>query len=132
MAKPCLDYVKTVINQLALDLKRMHDLGLPKIVVTTLQPIRCLPSVTVVSSYQSCNEYLNGLVRYHNQLLVQHVHELNAQVGKPVFFIFNLYDGFMSALKPDTVYTPVAGLTLNLDLMKDGSCRVVIFCHPCL
>ncbi|GAB2276875.1 hypothetical protein Dimus_011586 [Dionaea muscipula] len=94
------DYVKTVINQLALDLKHMHDLGLPKIVVTTLQPIGCLPCFTVVSSYQSCNEYLNGAARYHNQLLVQHVQELNAQAGKPVFSIVDLYDGFMSALNP--------------------------------
>ncbi|KAM7266033.1 hypothetical protein ACFE04_003716 [Oxalis oulophora] len=88
----------TVINQLAMDLKSLKELGVRKVAVTTLQPVGCLPGSTASSGYTRCDETINLLVQNHNQLLSQAVQSLNGNHGGS-FFIVDIYNGFLTALK---------------------------------
>ncbi|GER29086.1 GDSL esterase/lipase [Striga asiatica] len=93
------NYIPLVINQLALNLKRINGLGASKIVVTALQPLGCLPRMTRMSSFQQCNATQNLLVGYHNSLLQQAVAQLNNETKSPTFFILDLYSTFTSVLQ---------------------------------
>ncbi|KAL6133596.1 hypothetical protein ACLB2K_065831 [Fragaria x ananassa] len=90
----------SVVNQITISLKRIHDLGVKKILVTALEPMGCRPTSTAVFSYKKCNETRNSLSRSHNLLLKQTVDKLNHQAkSSSSFIILDLYTSFMSALK---------------------------------
>ncbi|XP_020412127.1 GDSL esterase/lipase At5g03610 [Prunus persica] len=89
-----------IIKQLTVDLKRIHDLGVQKIAVTTIEPLGCLPSITSSLSYQNCNEFANMASMYHNQILLQKLEELNKETKNSAFIDLELYNAFMSAVKP--------------------------------
>ncbi|KAA0043893.1 GDSL esterase/lipase [Cucumis melo var. makuwa] len=94
-------FITKVVNQLEVNLRRIHGLGVPKIVVTALEPLGCLPSTTVASSFQQCNSTQNQLVNFHNLLLQQSVAKLNSEVKDPsasTFILLDLYSSFMAAL----------------------------------
>ncbi|XP_043724623.1 GDSL esterase/lipase At5g03610-like [Telopea speciosissima] len=92
-------FIASVVKQLALNLKRIHDMGVKKIAVTALEPLGCLPQNTVKFSYQKCNGSLNMAVNFHNLLLQQAVAKLNNETKDSAFHILNLYDAFMSTFK---------------------------------
>jgi len=82
-----------------MNLIRLRELGVKKIVVGALQPLGCLPTITASTSFQRCNETSNAFVLLHNTLLNQAVTKLNQQTKDPsTFLILNLYDSFMSVL----------------------------------
>ncbi|KAG6596562.1 GDSL esterase/lipase, partial [Cucurbita argyrosperma subsp. sororia] len=94
-------FITKVVNQLEVNLRRIHGLGVPKIVVTSLEPLGCLPSSTVASSFQQCNATENLLVNFHNLLLQQSVAKLNSEVkdaSASTFILLDLYSSFMAAL----------------------------------
>ncbi|KAI6697872.1 hypothetical protein NL676_017991 [Syzygium grande] len=92
-------FIIQVVNQLALDIKRIHDLGVKMIAIAGLQPLGCLPSITVSDSYRTCNATANSFVTFHNQLLQQAVTKLNNQTrSSPAFVVVDLYTSFMSVL----------------------------------
>ncbi|PON83145.1 Lipase [Trema orientale] len=93
-------FITSVVNQLYVNLKRIHDLGVKKIAVTALEPLGCLPSSTAVSSFRQCNGTQNSLVSFHNLLLQQAVAKLNNETSKDsTFLILDLYSSFMSVFK---------------------------------
>ncbi|KAF5473587.1 hypothetical protein F2P56_010189 [Juglans regia] len=94
-------FIRTVVNQLAINLKRIHGLGVKKIGVTGLEPWgSCLiPYITDTSSFQQCNDTYSSLVSFHNLLLKQAVEKLNNETKDSPFFIIDLYASFTSALK---------------------------------
>ncbi|XP_043703088.1 GDSL esterase/lipase At5g03610-like isoform X2 [Telopea speciosissima] len=92
-------FIATVVNQLALNLKSIHDVGMKKIAVTALEPLGCLPQSTVMSSYQQCNGSQNTAVNLHNILMQQAVAKLNNETKDSAFHILDLYGAFMSAFK---------------------------------
>ncbi|KAI6697873.1 hypothetical protein NL676_017992 [Syzygium grande] len=92
-------FITQVVNQLALDIKRIHNLGLKMIAVAGLQPLGCLPRSTVSDSFRTCNVTVNSLATFHNQLLQQAVAKLNNQTqASPAFVVVDLYTSFMSVL----------------------------------
>ncbi|XP_022144802.1 GDSL esterase/lipase At5g03610-like [Momordica charantia] len=94
-------FITKVVNQLEVNLRRIHGLGVPKIVVTALEPLGCLPSSTVASSFQQCNATENLLVNFHNLLLQQSVAKLNSELKNgtsSTFILLDLYSSFMAAL----------------------------------
>ncbi|GAV66088.1 Lipase_GDSL domain-containing protein [Cephalotus follicularis] len=91
-------FITQVVNQLALNLKRIHGLGVKKLAVAALQPLGCLPSSTVLSSYQKCNETQNQLVSLHNLLLQQAVAKFNNETKDSTFVILDLYDAFINVI----------------------------------
>ncbi|PRQ43852.1 putative SGNH hydrolase-type esterase domain-containing protein [Rosa chinensis] len=89
----------SIVNEVTTSLKRIHDLGVKKILVTALEPMGCRPTGTAVFSYKKCNETRNSLSRSHNLLLQEAVAKLNNQTKRSSFVILDLYTSFMSAFK---------------------------------
>ncbi|KAL3642671.1 hypothetical protein CASFOL_013486 [Castilleja foliolosa] len=93
------NYIPIVINQLALDLKRIQGLGATRIAVTSLQPLGCLPRTTQESSFRQCNSTENSFVNYHNLLLQQAVAKLNNGTKNASVFTLDLYSSFTTVLQ---------------------------------
>ncbi|KAL5545887.1 hypothetical protein UlMin_005574 [Ulmus minor] len=91
-------FISKVVGQISVNLKRINDLGVKKIVVTGLQPLGCLPENTVGTKYQKCNDDQNKLVGLHNMLLQEAVVDLKKQTNSSII-ILNLFDNFMSVIK---------------------------------
>lgn len=93
-----VNVTKSILSQLELNLRRIHGLGVQKIGITAMEPIGCLPKLTITSSYENCSEYANSISIFHNQMLHQIIDKLNNQTSKPNFFIIDLYNAFMTSL----------------------------------
>uniref|UniRef100_A0A7N0UTI0 Uncharacterized protein n=2 Tax=Kalanchoe fedtschenkoi TaxID=63787 RepID=A0A7N0UTI0_KALFE len=108
-------FATSIMKQLELNLRRIHGLGVPKIVVTAIEPLGCLPSFTASSSYTNCSETGNLLAMLHNQLLNQTVAKLNEeQTGtSATFVILDLYEAFMSVFKKQG-YEPGSSKSENI------------------
>ncbi|MED6161601.1 hypothetical protein PIB30_062374 [Stylosanthes scabra] len=96
-------FVASVVNQTSMNLMRIKELGVKKIIVGGLQPLGCLPQVTALSSFQQCNASSNTLVALHNNLLNQAVTKLN-QSWSSSFAVLDLYNSFMSVLNHPTTH----------------------------
>ncbi|KAJ9695160.1 hypothetical protein PVL29_010582 [Vitis rotundifolia] len=92
-------FIPLVVDQLVVDLKRLHGMGMKKVAVTALEPLGCLPQATVASSFQECNGTQNTAVTFHNLLLSQAVTKLNNETKDSSFVILDLYASFMSVLE---------------------------------
>ncbi|XP_073047117.1 GDSL esterase/lipase At5g03610-like [Primulina eburnea] len=95
-------FIPRVVNQLAVNLKRITELGARKIVVTALQPLGCLPRATQLTSFQQCNATQNTAVQLHNLLLHQAVAKLNNDTKRSNIFVLDLYDSFTTVLYQKT------------------------------
>lgn len=95
-------------------MKRINGMGVKKVVVSTLQPLGCLPRSTSLSSYQQCNGTENGLVGFHNLLLQQAVAKLNNEMKDRTFVILDLYTAFMTVLKNTGKISGITFLSLLL------------------
>lgn len=95
-------FIISVVNQIISNLKRIHSLGVKKVVVTGLGPLGCLPQLTSPSSFTQCNATINSLVTFHNLLLKQAVSKLNNEIttknSSNNFFILDMYGSFMSII----------------------------------
>ncbi|KAF8403254.1 hypothetical protein HHK36_011355 [Tetracentron sinense] len=83
----------------ALNLKRIHGMGVRKVAITALQPLGCLPQSTALYSYQQCNDTENTAVNFHNLLLKQAVEKLNNESKDSAFMILDLYSAFLSVFE---------------------------------
>ncbi|XP_068659671.1 GDSL esterase/lipase At5g03610-like [Aristolochia californica] len=96
-------FVASVINQLALNLKQIQEIGVKKIAVTAIEPVGCLPDATIVSSYQKCNESMNGISIFHNLLLQKAVEGINnSSKNESTIALIDLYSAFMFAFRNQT------------------------------
>lgn len=87
-------FIGRVVNQMKVNLKRIHNLGVRKIAASALQPLGCLPRSTAQFSFEQCNESENALVGLHNQLLAQAVNDLNKETNSSSFFVLDIYNAF--------------------------------------
>ncbi|XP_059428152.1 GDSL esterase/lipase At5g03610-like [Corylus avellana] len=92
-------FILKVVKQLAVNLKRIHGLGVKKVAVTALQPLGCLPRSTAMASFRQCNGTVNLLVNYHNLLLEKAVATLNNETNDSPFLILDLYASFMFVIE---------------------------------
>jgi len=99
-------FIPKVVEQLSVNLKRIHGLGVKKVAVAGLQPLGCLPRSTVTSSFRQCNGTVNSLVNFHNLLLKQAVAQLNNETKDSTFVILDLYASYTSVIdnKGDSTY----------------------------
>ncbi|OVA03591.1 Lipase [Macleaya cordata] len=102
-------FITTVVNQMSLNLKQIHGLGVKKIAVTALEPLGCLPDATAMSSYQKCNGTVNQAVGFHNLLLQQMVQKLNNETKGSPFVILDFYSAFMSVFKKQANHPATVG-----------------------
>ncbi|XP_076902049.1 GDSL esterase/lipase At5g03610-like isoform X1 [Bidens hawaiensis] len=98
-------FITRVVDQMAIDLKLIHDTGIRRVLVATIEPIGCLPKETVFSSYQQCNGTVNLLSNFHNQLLQQAVTTLNNKTKDSSFIILDTFSAFNTVLNSKTVFT---------------------------
>ncbi|XP_038883507.1 GDSL esterase/lipase At5g03610-like [Benincasa hispida] len=92
-------FVISVVNQIAVNLKRIYRLGVKKIVVVGLGPVGCYPQLTA-PSFNKCNATMNSFVEFHNILLKKAVEKLNNETkGSPNFFILDMYDTVLSIIQ---------------------------------
>lgn len=101
-------FITLVVNQLALNLKRIEEMGARKVAVTALQPLGCLPRATAPSWYQQCNTSENRAVNFDNLLMRQAVAKLNndskTSSTSAVFTILDLYTSFTTLLTNNGSY----------------------------
>ncbi|EOA20968.1 hypothetical protein CARUB_v10001303mg [Capsella rubella] len=91
--------VKRVINQIEVNLRRIHALGVKKIAIPSLQPLGCLPMYTRGSSYQKCNDIINALTIIHNSALQKVVAKLNKETKQSTaFVVLDYYKAFLTVL----------------------------------
>ncbi|KAM7468276.1 hypothetical protein LguiB_015838 [Lonicera macranthoides] len=118
--------IPQVVSQLALNLKRIHELGVGKVAVNSLQPLGCLPRLTSVNSYTKCNDSMNALVQLHNSYLYDAVAKLNNETQDSTFIILDLYSAFNSVILNNTgiikFETPLKPCCIGIG---DGYCGVV-------
>ncbi|XP_057466933.1 GDSL esterase/lipase At5g03610-like [Actinidia eriantha] len=98
-AQDLILFITRVVNQLTVNLKRIHCLGVSKVAVTALQPLGCLPRSTIVNAFQQCNATENTAVDFHNSLLQQAVAKLNNESRGSPFVTLDLYSSFNKVLK---------------------------------
>ncbi|KAL8050559.1 hypothetical protein ABFX02_06G088500 [Erythranthe guttata] len=95
------EFARSVVQQMFLNLKRVNSLGINKIGITGIQPIRCSPRNTATSSFKNCDSAQNKLSKSHNEMLKQSVMAFNYAAAAPVFIRPILYNAFFLALQID-------------------------------
>ncbi|KAK9196796.1 hypothetical protein WN943_004928 [Citrus x changshan-huyou] len=119
-------FITKVVNQLTLNMKRIHGLGVRKILVPSLPPLGCLPQSTSKLSFQQCNETENSLSGFHNLLLQQAVAKLNNETQDSAFVILDLFGAFMTTFKnkgSSKTENPLKPCCVGIG--KDSSCGSV-------
>ncbi|XP_038691782.1 GDSL esterase/lipase At5g03610-like isoform X2 [Tripterygium wilfordii] len=92
-------FAVSLIDQLVIDIKRIRDLGVRKIAVTTIEPQGCVPVSAAEFAYKSCNEKWNNVSMFHNQKLREAVEKLNNEADRSTVDIVDLYRAMMSVIK---------------------------------
>ncbi|TYJ19313.1 hypothetical protein E1A91_A09G183400v1 [Gossypium mustelinum] len=125
-------FMESLMNQLMVNLKRIHDMGVRKIGITSLLPLGCLPRNTAPFSFQHCDDTYNALVALHNQLLSQVVNTLNQQTNtsnNPSFFILDLYNAFWTVFNRNETYEVSGGFKCgNVD--ENGENKYTLCSDP--
>ncbi|KAK6933526.1 GDSL lipase/esterase [Dillenia turbinata] len=104
-SEPLQDFTRSVINQISVNLKRIHNLGVRKILVTSIEPLGCLPRIAAKFLYKKCSQIENSATTFHNQLLQQVVRDLNNATHQSAFRIIDLNYAFLSAMKKQNNHT---------------------------
>jgi len=91
--------MESLVEQMSVNLNRIHSLGINKVAVGLLQPIGCLPALNIISLRTSCIGTLNLVSKDHNKKLVEAIQKLNNQAGKSVFVTLDLYNTFLSTIE---------------------------------
>ncbi|XP_058741514.1 GDSL esterase/lipase At5g03610-like [Vicia villosa] len=92
-------FTTSLINQLLINVKRIHNLGINKIAIGLLEPLGCMPPITQVTFHLSCVDLLNLVSENHNKVLLQNVLQLKQQLGKSVVLVtLDVYNAFLSTI----------------------------------
>lgn len=91
--------MKQVVDQIEVNARRIHKLGVKKIAITSMQPLGCLPSITTFTSFQRCNATDNISTNFHNYLLHKAVARLNNETKPSTFVVLDHYNAFLTVFK---------------------------------
>ncbi|XP_031499325.1 GDSL esterase/lipase At5g03610-like [Nymphaea colorata] len=101
-------FVESVVNRTAANIQRIVQMGVRKVAVVALQPVGCLPTNTLRTSYTACDDASNRYVGFHNAALRAAVDAINARLGRPSqVAILDLYGAFLSALQGSKFKDPL-------------------------
>ncbi|XP_010486571.1 PREDICTED: GDSL esterase/lipase At3g09930-like [Camelina sativa] len=92
-------FMQQVVGQIEANARRIHKLGVKKIAITSMQPLGCLPSITVFTSFQRCNATDNISTNLHNYLLHKAVARLNNETKPSTFVVLDHYNAFLTVFK---------------------------------
>ncbi|GMH23168.1 hypothetical protein Nepgr_025011 [Nepenthes gracilis] len=97
-----MDFIPKVVAQIIHNVKSLYSMGVKQVAVAGLQPLGCLPRVTLSNNFTVCDTLLNALVQEHNGLLEEAMAKMKNETQKedyePLIFL-NLYDSFMSIIQ---------------------------------
>ncbi|CAA7029680.1 unnamed protein product [Microthlaspi erraticum] len=118
-------FIKEVVDQTEVNLRRIHALGVKKVGIASLQPLGCLPRVTVVSSFHQCDEAMNAMMNLHNNLLNQVVAKLNNEAKQLTFVYLDYYNAFLSVFKNKGASLGSTRFETPLKPCCEGDCAIV-------
>jgi len=123
--------ITTVVDGIALNLVRLHGLGLRNIVVANLANMACSPFNTVASNYTACSS--NSTVAFetsqHNELLVRRVRLLNQQLHGANFIIVDQTKAFYHIFHHSAQYGKILEpQTLQIQCYFQ-CCYLILFLH---
>ncbi|XP_050224386.1 GDSL esterase/lipase At5g33370-like [Mercurialis annua] len=84
------DYVKLLISEYKLHLKKLYDLGARRVLVTGTGPLGCVPAeMALRSSNGECSSELQKAAALYNPQLTQMIKQLNTEIGSDIFVAAN-------------------------------------------
>ncbi|WZZ13725.1 hypothetical protein YC2023_106814 [Brassica napus] len=86
-------FIRKVVNQTEVNLRRIHTLGVKKIAIPSLTPLWYIPAL---ANYTSVAGIVQDLVEYHNALLQKSVAKLNKENNHSAFTIIDYYNTFLA------------------------------------
>lgn len=87
--------IRRVVKEILLDVKRIKDLGVKKVLVAMSPPQKCFPFFTAT---EGCNTN-DTSTSLHNSLLREGLRKLNDEYNDKSFLTFDLYSAFVSIFK---------------------------------
>ncbi|EOY23881.1 GDSL-like Lipase/Acylhydrolase superfamily protein [Theobroma cacao] len=98
---PTTIFLDSMISNLTIQLKRLHELGARKLLVVGVGPLGCIPFVRAFNLLPSgkCSAQVNALIQGYNEKLKELLNRLNQEMGPEAIFVFaNSYDIFMKII----------------------------------
>lgn len=77
--------VASIVGQMSRDITNLYEMGFRSFVVAKLAPVGCLPSVTKMNNFSSCDEEYNNVSNLHNLNLMMN---LSASLPKDADILF--------------------------------------------
>ncbi|KAJ4865840.1 GDSL esterase/lipase [Raphanus sativus] len=102
--------IRRVVKQILLDVKRIKDLGVRKVLVVLSPPQNCVP---LYSTSKGCNTN-NTFTKLHNSLIREGLRKLNDENNDKSFLMLDLYKAFMTIFK----YRGVPGISTFPEPLK--------------
>lgn len=94
--KAILSLITQVVNQIEVNLRRIHSLGIKKIAVPSLQPLGYIPYFA--KGFPFIKDAVNFLVGHHNDLLHEVVAKLNNETNHSAFTIIDYNNAFLTVI----------------------------------
>ncbi|CDY52368.1 BnaA09g15670D [Brassica napus] len=91
-----LSLITQVVNQIEVNLRRIHSLGIKKIAVPSLQPLGYIPYFA--KGFPFIKDAVNFLVGHHNDLLHEVVAKLNNETNHSAFTIIDYNNAFLTVI----------------------------------
>ncbi|RWV99722.1 hypothetical protein GW17_00037353 [Ensete ventricosum] len=92
-------FMDRLFPQLKADLKRFDRIGVPKVVVTNLHPIQCIPYYTRPTNYTICPANISAAVADHNRRVDRLVEELDGGSITTTFLSLDVNTAFSNVLR---------------------------------
>ncbi|CAL9083001.1 unnamed protein product [Musa acuminata var. zebrina] len=92
-------FMDRLFPQLKADLKRFDRIGVPKVVVTNLHPIQCIPYYTRQTNYTICPANISAAVADHNRRVDRLVEELDGGSNTTTFLSLDVNTAFSNVLR---------------------------------
>ncbi|KAG0589085.1 hypothetical protein M758_2G243400 [Ceratodon purpureus] len=103
-------FQKTLVNEMALQLERLNNLGLKTFYVDNLQPVGCMPSSTQ-PNFNACLELSNTIVSDpHNELLAASVSDLKKRLPAATFILLDHFAAINTILQDPAKFGMSTGL----------------------
>lgn len=98
-------FIASVVDGIVAGITRLSAQGLRKFIVSGLQPLGCLPSITTSNDYTLCRDDINDLAQLHNQLLTDALDKLKLSLPAGTTFLFlDEFKSFSTILANPTAY----------------------------
>ncbi|XP_020263847.1 GDSL esterase/lipase At5g03610-like [Asparagus officinalis] len=92
-------YCRNVTTELTVQLKRLAEIGVGKVLVANISPLECTPTVTrSKSNYTKCDLGYSLGTSEHNILLSRFVGNLTQEIKSTQFLLVDLYNAFKSVI----------------------------------